>query len=130
VIEVREPSKKVLTADQPKKVRISEHVPNWREAVIEVQSVVKGDVPANKRVIVLFPQGNDILWKHSPKFQVGQEGTWMLHKNQTPSKHVAMWLGAQAAQDNEGYTALDPDDYQPKAQDDRVQKVLKNVQNR
>jgi len=58
---------------------ISEHDPHWWEAVIEIDSVLKGQI--NERsVVVLFPSSRDVMWERAPKFREGQEGTWILRK--------------------------------------------------
>src|SRR5438105_421873 len=56
----------------------SEHSPRWREAIIRVQSMLKGD-RTEKMVIVIFPSTDDRLWAQSPKFTVRQAGIWLLH---------------------------------------------------
>src|SRR5437016_3300553 len=61
--------------------RISEHAPLWQEAVIQIDDVHKGQ-HAKKLVVVRFPASTDVRWRHAPKFQVGQEGVFLLHKKQ------------------------------------------------
>jgi hypothetical protein len=60
---------------------VSEHDPDWREAVIEVYSVERGNVPSN-RFSLLFAGSRDVQWYGSPKFEVGQEGVFVLHRQQ------------------------------------------------
>jgi hypothetical protein len=40
---------------------ISEHAPDWQEAVIAVQSVLKGASRA-KEIVVRFPGSLDVMW--------------------------------------------------------------------
>jgi hypothetical protein len=96
--------------------RISEHDPLWREAVIHVDSVVKGEHP-DDTVVVRFPSSTDVRWHKAPKFHPGQEGVWMLRKQEVHT-HPAAGLaavpraaGAVAAVP--AYTALNPLDFQP-----------------
>lgn len=101
---------------------VSEHDPEWREAVIEVNDVHKGN--QKKQVVLRFPASTDVAWYAAPKFHPGQEGYFLLHKaeGQTPqSKHTEKKSGKRAAaaatgpkaETKEIYTALQPEDYQP-----------------
>lgn len=63
--------------------RLSEHDPQWREAVIDVSEVIKGsgiDLPG--QVAVQFSGSNDVMWASAPKFQVGQSGIFILMQEQ------------------------------------------------
>lgn len=60
--------------------RISEHDPDWQEAIIEVQETLKG--PAEVReFVVRFPASSDIMWVGYPKFRAGQESTLLLRQD-------------------------------------------------
>ena len=60
--------------------RITEHDADWQEAVIVVDSMVKG--PASiARVAVRFPASRDIAWHRFPKFTTGQAGTFLLRRD-------------------------------------------------
>jgi hypothetical protein len=89
--------------------RISEHAPVWHEAVIDVDEVHKGRRPG-KQVVVRFPSSTDVRWYKAPKFHTGQEGVFLLHKEQLPQ---AKGLLAAAGVGPSEYTALDPADVQP-----------------
>ncbi|PYT52502.1 MAG: hypothetical protein DMG43_11580 [Acidobacteria bacterium] len=54
--------------------RVSEHDPDWHEAVVQVQSVLKGAQVKGNKVVVRFPGRNDVAWVHSPKFEKNQQG--------------------------------------------------------
>jgi hypothetical protein len=127
VVDVREPAAQVLNAGGAPKVRVSEHAAYWQEAVIDVQSVEKGDANRNKQVVVLFPRSQDVRWKSAPKFEKGQEGAWLLHRNQTTNVQVHRWMGALAASEKEGYTALKPSNFYPKDQVERMRAVLNDL---
>ncbi|HEV3304478.1 MAG TPA: hypothetical protein VG055_32810 [Planctomycetaceae bacterium] len=123
VVAIREPDSNVLNAGG--RLRITEHPARWREAEIEVQSVEKG--PNRQRIRVLFPLSHDVLWKAAPKYQVGEEGIWFLHKNQTETAPVHRWMGAMTATQQDGYTALSPADFHPKASAERVKPLIEKA---
>lgn len=99
--------------------RVSEHDPDWHEAVVTVDSVTKGSVPAAADVVVAFPLSRDVIWYNAPKFSVGQRGVWLLHAASdadVPDEHAA----ALAARPYETFTALDPLDFLPETDEERV----------
>lgn len=57
---------------------ISEHEPQWKEAVIKVSTTIKGTATPGQ-VVVRFPASNDVAYRDAPKFTVGQSGTFLLH---------------------------------------------------
>src|SRR6266705_3519412 len=61
--------------------RVSEHDPDWHEAVVEVQSVLKGGQVKGNKVVVRFPGRNDVAWVHSPKFEKNQQGIFCLNRD-------------------------------------------------
>src|SRR5262252_6138102 len=90
--------------------RISEHAPVWHEAVIDVDETHKG-AERRKQVVVRFPSSTDVRWYQAPKFQAGQEGVFLLHKQQiSPTTARAAALTTLKAPE---YTALHPGDFQP-----------------
>ena len=58
---------------------ITEHAPLWREAVIEVTAVHKGQ-RVSRSVRVRFPASTDVAWAGSPKLEAGQRGTFLLKR--------------------------------------------------
>jgi hypothetical protein len=90
--------------------RISEHEPHWQEAVIDVTKVHKGG-QAPQKVVVRFPGSTDVMWHRAPKFHPGQEGVFLLHKNEP--KAQAKGMAAAASAEEAPYTALDPADFHP-----------------
>lgn len=99
-------SGRVSAVSTPKKASrfLSEHDPQWLEAIIEVGSIEKGRIKG-KTVLILFPSSTDDAWLDSPKCRPGQTGTWILQRNQQERGAPAFrWSGL---------TALDPLDYQP-----------------
>ncbi|HEX7182426.1 MAG TPA: hypothetical protein VF756_11325 [Thermoanaerobaculia bacterium] len=89
----------------------SEHDPQWWEAVIEVDSVLKGPPSSGKRVTVLFPTSTDVAWFEAPKLQVGWNAVWLLHKDQVPERADA-------------YTVLKPWDLMSRDNEPIVRRLL------
>jgi hypothetical protein len=86
---------------------VSEHNPNWQEAVVGISAVFKGDTSL-ARVSVLFPASLDVAWASAPKLQIGQEGIWILRRDPEPN----------------GYTALDAQDFRPAGESSRIRRLL------
>jgi hypothetical protein len=98
-----------------RRLPITEHSPDWWEATMQIISVEKGDV-RGQDLVMLFPSSKDEVWIDSPRPQSGQEGVWILQKDQQekgPLKHRLP-----------GYTALDPLDFQPVDQLEKVRRLL------
>ena len=113
---VREPESEEETEPQ-----LSEHDPQWREAVISVREVVKGfDADFSGEIVVRFAASIDVMWAGAPKFEVGQEGIFMLD---------AEWVRVEqpkgAAKKSTG-TLVDPANFLPLEQLDRVRNLAKN----
>ncbi|MDX6498846.1 MAG: copper resistance protein [Blastocatellia bacterium] len=111
------PAKKTAAAlGSPRRKPISEHDPNWREAVVEVDDVLKGK-HRKKQVIVRFPASTDVMWHNAPKFHTGQQGQFMLHEAKSEKRAAASKKGAavvaESGAEAETYEALDPLDFQP-----------------
>jgi hypothetical protein len=109
---VDQPATATASPNQPP-TRISEHEPVWQDAVIQVDEVHKGELP-NGEVVIRFPSSSDVLWHRAPKFEAGQSGVFMLHRNEP--KAVSKGIAAAAvavAGAAEPYTALDPADFHP-----------------
>ncbi|HET9708450.1 MAG TPA: hypothetical protein VFP39_09110 [Gemmatimonadales bacterium] len=79
-------------APQPRR-RITEHDPEWQEAVIAVDSMIKG--PGVAKVVVRFPGSLDIAWRRLPKFTAGQTGTFLLHRDTLSGTPHATMAGQQ-----------------------------------
>jgi hypothetical protein len=102
--------------------RISEHDPDWREAVVEVQSVLKGGQIKGNKIVVRFPGRNDVAWVHSPKFEKNQQGIFCLNRDQTSGVATEKVGGRQLAV----YTCLGHGDSLPMSDVPRVRALLKN----
>jgi hypothetical protein len=91
---------------------LTEHDPQWQEAEIAIETVQKGQFSA-RTVSVLFAASADMMWFRSPKLKEGQDGIFLLHKDSV------RWPGIK-----DRYVLVDPLDYQPRDQDDRVKRLL------
>jgi hypothetical protein len=102
--------------------RVSEHDPDWHEAVVEVQSVLKGGQVKGNKIVVRFPGRNDVAWTRSPKFQKNQQGIFCLNRDQTSGVATEKVGGHQVAV----YTCLGHGDSLPLSDAPRVRALLKN----
>jgi hypothetical protein len=75
VLAVRKP---LITNPTGRRI-ISEHDPKWMNAVIAVESTVKGN--ANSQIVVRFPSSLDVSFREMPKFKVGQQGAFLLKRD-------------------------------------------------
>ena len=110
--------KVTATRPAPEQVRIgpvTEHFPDWWEAVIQIDSIEKGQLPGNN-ITILFPQSQDVAWGLAPKFSEGQNGIWILRKETIEAFPTQSYL-----------TALDPLDFQPLNQLERVRRLLRGI---
>jgi hypothetical protein len=99
--------------------RTSEHSANWQEAVLQVQSVLKGPKVKKNKVVVRFPLSRDVAWVSAPKFEPGQQGIFILQKDEVSGTSVG---GYKA----DVYTCLKPGDWLPMTEEPRVRSLLKN----
>jgi len=90
----------------------SEHDPDWYVAVIKVESVLKGE--PGREVSLLFPHSDDVAWHNAPKFKEGQQGIWLLHRNQARLPGIENQL-----------TALRPLDFHSREELSRVERLVK-----
>jgi len=108
-----------LTAAPARPKRISEHDAQWQEAIIQVEDGIKG-AQAGEKVVVRFPGSPDVAWVGTPKFAVGQEGTFLLHKDSTTGSPRASWGGQSVP----AYTALHTSDVLSKQDATRVRALI------
>ena len=109
-----------MRAAPPRTRRISEHDPQWQEAVIDVDDVHKGQ-HRGSQVVVRFPASTDVRWHKAPKFRAGQQGLFLLHKEQPIAAPVGARARALVAAAPGQYTALHPADVQPLEELPRIQ---------
>ncbi|HSS52383.1 MAG TPA: hypothetical protein VLX28_25855 [Thermoanaerobaculia bacterium] len=94
---------------------ITEHGPDWWEATIAVDSVEKGHLPAELRV--LFANSTDEMWIDSPKLRQGMRAIFLLRRDQQEKGMPALR--------RPGWTALDPLDVQPPGRIARLRSLIK-----
>ena len=94
---------------------VTEHDPGWQEAVVEVETGIKGVADA-QRVVVRFPTSMDVQWFNAPRFTTGQEGVFIFTRDQISGVQLAMVAGNQV----EAYTALAAEDVLGRDQAARV----------
>src|SRR4029078_8799757 len=64
---------------RPPGAPISEHEPEWQEAVVRVHHVARGGRGRRPGIVPIESAASrDVRWAKAPKFGVGQEGLWML----------------------------------------------------
>ena len=100
--------------------RTSEHSANWQEAVLQVQSVLKGPKLKRNKIVLRFPQSRDVAWVSAPKFAPGQQGVFILQKEDVSGAPTSS--GAAKA---DVYTCLRPGDFVPMTDEPRVRSLLK-----
>jgi len=99
---------------------VTEHDADWQEAVIQVESAIKGAKPGD-RVVVRFPASLDVAWHGVPKFSKGQEGTFLLNPDSLSGSPKATMGGAQV----NAYVALTSQDVLPKQAAQRIRSLSK-----
>jgi hypothetical protein len=99
----------------------TEHSPNWHEAVLQIQSILKGAKIKGNKMIVRFPQSRDVAWVNAPKFEKEQQGIFILQKDEV-SGYATASLGGYKV---DAYTCLKPGDWLPITEEARVRSLLK-----
>ncbi len=101
-------------AAQPQVPDGSEHDPDLREFVIQVESVEKGSSPSSTAV-ALYASSIDVAWFQAPKFKEGQDGIFILLRNEIEGLRV------------QGLTALDAQDFLSRSELERVRRLLREL---
>jgi len=102
--------------------RVTEHDPDWHEAVLEIKSVLKGGKVKGNKMIVRFPGRNDVAWAQSPKFEKNQRGIFCLNRDQVSGVPTAKLGGNQV----NAYTCLGHGAALPMAEEAHVRSLLKS----
>ncbi len=103
-------------------LHVTEHDPDWHEAIVEVESVLKGGQVKGNKVVVRFPQRNDVAWVSSPKFTKDQKGIFCLNRDRATGVPTTKLGGKQV----NVYTCLGHGDALPMSEEMRVRALLKN----
>src|SRR2546427_2316245 len=101
--------------------RVTEHSPDWHEAVLQIQSTLKGAKVKKSRMVVRFPGSRDVAWANSPRFEKHQQGIFFLKKDQVSGAPTAELGGSQV----DAYTCLRQGDWLPMGEVARVRSLLK-----
>jgi hypothetical protein len=120
VKEVRLPAPGQATMAQGGRLPVSEHDPDMREAVVEVQDGIKG-AGTGQSVVVRFPASRDMQWNHVPKLQTGQVGTFVLH----PENLTGMPTAAVAGAEVPAYTFRQRSDVLPVTESEKLRALVK-----
>lgn len=92
---------------------VSEHAPLVRQTTIRIETVYKGDLPADQDTVkAIFFASQDVRWHRTPILEVGQKGIFVLDKREIQELQ------------REEYAVLDPLDYQPPEQRDLIETLL------
>lgn len=97
---------------------LSEHEPEWWEALIAAETYEKGSHEG--LLSILYPNSVDIAWSQCPKFHGGQEGIWILQRDQ--QERGSRRFRAP------GLTALDPLDFHPKSERAHIRSLIRRTQ--
>ena len=117
---VRVGAETIAAAGGPTVTIDSEHAPQWQEAIIRVESAIKG-AEAGQEIVLRFPASDDVAWFQVPKFKEGQEGTFILQKDKVTGAPNAMMAGVRV----NAYTALTRQDVFSKAESQRIRALAK-----
>ncbi len=117
-VEQVRPAELAAAPGRPK--RITEHDADWQEAIIQVEDGLKG-ARAGEQVVVRFPGSHDVAWVGTPRFAVGQEGTFLLHKDSTTGSPSSMIAGRSVP----AYTALHKLDVLPKQDAPHIRDLIR-----
>jgi len=112
----------VIPKSAAPRYRTSEHSANWQEAVLQVQSVVKGPKLKKNKMVVRFPLSRDVAWVSAPKFEAGQQGIFILRRDEVSGASTVSVGGYKA----DVYTCLKPGDWLPMTEEARVRSLLKS----
>jgi hypothetical protein len=91
----------------------------WAVADLRVRRVLRGTAPQSTRVY--FPTADWPPWTNAPRFKEHQRGVFILH---TPARDRTL---SEASLDVGGLVALDPADYQPESQLQKVEDLLATI---
>jgi hypothetical protein len=107
-------------ASADKKKFVTEHDAHWQNAVLRIDSVIKG-VTSQRMIIVRFPASVDVMWAATPKFKEGQEGTFLLQIDRTSGLPRAVLGGEEV----DTYVVLTAKQVLPKKEEQYVRKLFK-----
>src|ERR1017187_3655339 len=105
-------------------IHISEHDPDWHEATIQIDEVLKGR-KGTRQVSVLFPKSDDVRWHTTAKYTEGQKGIWIVQKGRKQdSRGIGPKVFAAIPSGKDVLTTLPPSDFLPLNELGRVKSLL------
>lgn len=110
---------KAIRRGGPATAAVSEHDPDWQEAIVHVESGIKG-ARDGEEIVIRFPGSMDVGWYGAPKFKPGEEGTFLLEKDKLSGSPKAMLAGAEV----DAYVAGSRQDVLPKSEAPRVRALM------
>lgn len=100
---------------------ISEHVPQWQSAVIEVTEAIKGGTRTGDTLTVRFASSIDVMWYDAPKLTVDQQGIFVIGDGRVMSGVAT--LAPESAGD--AGTLISPGQVLPLSERERVLSMLR-----
>jgi hypothetical protein len=131
VVSVGLPKQKAMSSSKAKVVketgttRYSEHSPKWNEAIVDVESVEKGQ-KLQKQITVRFPRTEDVAWRRALKLDPGQEGIFILHKTATAASAKKQAAGAAKKRGVQSYEVLHDGDFLPASKASKVRNLIQS----
>jgi hypothetical protein len=110
-------SARVTEAARP---RITEHDPNWQEAILKVSNGMKG-CRAGDEIVLRFPASMDVAYYGVPKFKDGDEKIVMLRKDTRSGLLKASHMGKDA----DAFIVDSPADVFGKEQLEQLQNLMR-----
>ncbi len=110
------------TAASPTQSYVSEHDPEWHDAIVNVTGVERGSL-AQKSITVRYPNSQDVRWYQVPKLRPGMSGVFLLHPQQEMTTNAAPGAAA-VTPDASAFVLLHPEDFQPIDQLPRVRALV------
>ena len=109
---------------RPPDAPITEHDPQWRQAVVTVESMPRAasrSARKPRQVTFRFAASPDVHWARAPKFTVGDAGVWML--GDKDRKQTAELRAAAGARSDE-YVVIDPEDFFPAEYSEQIRALV------
>jgi hypothetical protein len=109
-----------VTSISPVEKRSTErNVALWAAAELRVRRVLRGTAVQSTRVY--FPTAVWPPWRNAPRFKEGQQGIFILH---APARDRTL---SEATLEADSLVALDPADFQPESELQRVEELIANI---
>jgi hypothetical protein len=105
-------------AAEPDRRPITEHDPQWKEAVVRVESWIKGGGP--DQIVVRFPDSLDVAWYQALKLRKGMEGVLLLEEDHVSGLPRPRLAGV----DPTAYTALAQPALLPKSEANHIRALV------